>query len=181
MLRFRGDRKRERERTRQRLINLKHSYRSGQYVVGSYVTEVRCEGCQNIFPNWRAGRMRFCSRKCAGLDRGADHVTLRRRLYRRRYKAKVRAAGRLPKPCLACHRVFTPHRHDVLYCSAHCRNLAATRRGDTRDRSPRPCAACGVSFSPAYGDRRQSVCSATCQKRLDRMRYGKTHRHRARR
>ncbi len=45
----------------------------------------------------------------------------------------------------------------------------------------RPCQECGVSFAPAYGDKRKLFCSAACSKRAARRVQGNCHRSRARR
>lgn len=156
--RNRGDRSAERERRYKRLATLKAEYLSGRYVIGSFHKESVCDGCLHIFPIWRDGSMRFCSRACAGLDVGVEIARERKRIKHRKYKATVRArlrVARIPRP----------------------RKLPAPKA----DKASRPCRQCDIVFAPKYGSKRRTFCSAKCQVKHSRQAFGKSHRQRARR
>jgi hypothetical protein len=85
------DRSAERLRRYRRLAALHQAYLDGSYIVGSHHRETVCEGCHRTFPLWRDGPMRYCSRKCAGLDIGHEVAKVRKRLEtdRRGYAVSV--------------------------------------------------------------------------------------------
>lgn len=156
----RGDRSGERKRRRDLLNGLREDYRAGRYVVGSHSREVECDGCGRVFPVWRDQKMRFCSRPCAGIP---DRPPAESKEHRRRRRYERKAAKR--------------------------RSLAAIRALERGPKEPKTlpakreclCQMCGEAFTPTYGDKRRSYCSAKCGKRHNRRAYGTNHRRRARR
>jgi hypothetical protein len=71
---------------------LRSAYRDGTYIQGSYHREGICLGCGRVFPKWRTNPMAYCSRECAGVEKGytpEQRLALQRQ---GRAKRKARAA-----------------------------------------------------------------------------------------
>jgi 5-methylcytosine-specific restriction endonuclease McrA len=78
------------------------------------------------------------------------------------------------KTCEVCAVQFNRRVRSTRLCSDRCRLIdsrlksrASSVKRDTRNRLPRPCRECDKTFTPEYGNKRRTFCSAECSKRND--------------
>ena len=90
--------------------------------------------------------------------------------------------------CASCGLVRTCRHPSQKTCSPACAlkyqqtmARAYSEAHDWRNREPRACMECGGAFTPVYGDKRRSYCSARCSKKKLRREHGKSGPARARR
>jgi len=110
---------------------------------------VKCQGCGNTYKPKRSDRNKYCSRECAfkflKALRGIEPVFV--------------------SVCLVCGC----HSKTVA-CSDACQQALIKEQGRlrgiaTKVLKERPCKQCGTVFTPEYGNKRRTYCSARCLRR----------------
>ena len=119
-----------------------------------------CRQCEKYFTMQSHSKGMFCSYECRG-----------------KFRSEQQKKQREVKPikhCKICGKE-TQSRREV-YCSDECRKVKARRDSLESNKQKRMlvlvngyiCKECGESFTPKYGSKRRSFCSATCYKRNER-------------
>lgn len=104
-----------------------------------------CEWCANPFEWHPKLRMRFCSNRCAALNRSASQ----------------RPSTPIPwEPCPTCGNAFIA-RNTRTYCSTRCRPSPYLAKGTTLTV---PCTQCGKPFTYTASTRPRTICSRQCRK-----------------
>lgn len=153
-----------------RFCSIGCSNRAGNESRRTYPNFCRCIGCGVEYPLKRSNGqgLKYCSRECANVHLGVKRAQAKAlRLARLRLIRLLRSR----RTCPQCGSVFGGNPW-AKYCSDACGAEAARHNArahdqakDKRDRSPRACGECGTVFAPAYGNKRNRFCSATCMHR----------------
>jgi hypothetical protein len=137
--------------------------------------ECTCRNCGKAYIPKVSDRKTYCSRTCYFEDKRA--------------KPKLVMNPLLLSNCIQCGKQIVSVRRIRSICSEECHKKQESVRAhekakSKKDVSERPCKGCGTPFTPVYGVKRRMFCTPACalkhHRKDRRIKYGKTHRHRAR-
>jgi 5-methylcytosine-specific restriction endonuclease McrA len=116
-----------------------------------------CPICQTQFELRRGRRKTYCSRACGFEALRHDRAAAKQE--RQVGAHTVVAFG----TCKECGGAFVKRQIKKIYCSLRCGQVATQKAKTPQRQHARECRECGVSFKPAYGDKRSTYCSDSCK------------------
>lgn len=121
-----------------------------------------CRVCGARYLRQTGGKGYCCSRKC-----GDTLLRWRGEQTRATTKAKREFAkwARPIRTCAGCGSTIQLGLRCTACARAHSEAYQLARSIAQHDDSPRECKECGAEFSPVYGEKRKTYCSAECSKR----------------
>lgn len=145
---------------------------------------LRCANCGEDFSPKRTDSTTCCSRACGfEYQRTIAHAKKAHRLWERVLQGDV--GSRVCPVCFRRHMGRGKTCGDA--CSTMFNRMGVRRQAEMKPawRQPYTCAECGTEHAPAYADKKTRFCSRACMrrysKRINKERYGRNHRQRARR
>lgn len=108
----------------------------------------QCKHCGEGFYPKRTDRLQYCSRQCWNKAWRPPGKPITKHPFRRVWF----------RDCTTCGTNFAAKVPKAIYCSQPCFLIGQSDKSF----AARPCAECGKEFSPVYGVKRRTYCSAEC-------------------
>jgi hypothetical protein len=128
-----------------------------------------CEECGTLFSPKASSRIKYCSRECSfahirvhGFPEMRGPRIWSKPIDDRKMPLPHRAI--YPRECVICSTVFIARFKYRVACSILCRVQRGNKKlgGKAKPLIQHVCQRCGISFTPAYRDKRRTYCSNTC-------------------